>query len=136
MFKNHTINRIQFRSALISLIIVATACSARRIATDSMELVEEMPNINDYDRPPILAKYIMPEYSQATADIGISGRVILKLLVKKDETVGKIQDVEASDPLVSKSAIEAASRFVFEPANKNGRPKRATIVIPFVFKSG
>ncbi|MGQ9604190.1 MAG: energy transducer TonB [bacterium] len=136
MFKNYMTNRIRFRIALIFLIIVATACSARRIATDSIELVEEMPDINDYDRPPILAKYIKPEYSQATADIGISGKVILKILVRKDGTVGKIQVVEASDPLLAKSVIEAASKFVFEPATKNGRPKRATIVIPFVFKSG
>ncbi len=136
MFGKCGIHRNRLTVALSLLAMLTSACSSGRTIPDSINLVEELPDQNDYDHPPVLLKSVKPEYSPTEATMGISGKVTLKLLVLKDGTVGKIKVVEASNPVLVRSAVEAASKFVFQPATKNGRPKRATIVIPFVFKSG
>lgn len=122
-------------SALLAILAcLLCACSTTKPITTPPYLVDDMPDLNKYDRPPELIRSVKPEYDPARVQMGMSGKVTLKLLVLKDGTVGKIQVLEASNPILANSAVKAASGFIFKPATKNGRPTRATVVIPFVFK--
>jgi protein TonB len=62
--------------------------------------------------------------SPSAASLGPpEGRVRLRLLVRSDGTVGSVEVVVSSgDPEVDRAAVDALSRWRFEPARRDGGP--------------
>jgi len=75
-----------------------------------------------------------PEYPRMVKDAGLEGTVYLRVLVKKDGTVGDAK-VEKSSKIASldEAALAAAFGCKFKPAIQNGRPVNVWVSFPYEF---
>ncbi len=103
---------------------------------ENADLIGEFDDIVDYDRPPVLINAVNPEYPDIVREVGAEGRVIIKALVLEDGTIGAVQIVESPNDILSNQAITALRQSEFRPAVRDGRPCRATTIVPFVFDKG
>jgi TonB family protein len=75
-----------------------------------------------------------PEYSEEARTAKYQGTVVLWLIVGPD---GKPRDIRISRPLgkgLDQKAIEAVSRWLFEPAMKDGKPAAVMINVEVNFR--
>jgi TonB family protein len=90
------------------------------------------------DEPPVMINPESPvEYPPALYARGIEGKVLLRL--RLDESGHLVPDstkvAESSGyPALDSAALEAASRFRFAPALRDGRPVAATFLQPIHFR--
>src|SRR2546427_2142838 len=62
------------------------------------------------------------------------GRVVLRILVRSDGSVGQVDLVESSGyPALDEAAVRAAALWRFTPATRDGQPVEAWAVIPIRF---
>jgi len=75
-----------------------------------------------------------PEYPRMVKDAGLEGTVYLRVLVKKDGTVGDAK-VEKSSNIASldEAALKAVYGCTFKPAIQNGRPVNVWVSFPYEF---
>ena len=95
--------------------------------------VGEVDDVLDYDTPPVLAVTVRPEYPDMAREIGVHGRVVLKVLVLENGQVARMEILESPSPILGDQAITAVRKSAFMPATKDGEPCPATMVIPFIF---
>jgi protein TonB len=86
-----------------------------------------------YEEPPVPVREVRPIYPRFAADAGITGTVLLHVLVGADGRVEEVR-VLASVPVLNEAAIEAARRWVFRPARVSGRPVRVWVALPMSFR--
>lgn len=86
-----------------------------------------------YDKPPSVILAQRPEYPDFAREVRAEGRVMLKVLVLEDGTIGGVQVLESSHPLLIDNAVAAVEKTVFSPATLKGVPVKATVVMPFIF---
>lgn len=81
---------------------------------------------------PTETKRVTPVYPDLAKKAGIEGTVVVKVLVK---TNGKVEKVEVlkSHPLLDEAAIDAAKQFEFTPGKVQGEAVRVWVSIPFDF---
>ena len=76
-----------------------------------------------------------PVYPPRCLRMGIEGTVRVRVLVGED---GRVQEVtigkSSGEAALDESAMDAVSRWRFEPARRNGVPVRAWAVVPIEFK--
>jgi TonB family protein len=79
---------------------------------------------------------VKPEYPEDARKAGISGKVLLEVLVKRDGTAGTIRIIEGIEgyPSLAENAIVAVKGWKFKPATKDGKPIDMTIAIPVAFR--
>jgi TonB family protein len=87
-----------------------------------------------FDTPPVLIEYFDPVYPTEAKDKHIEGTVAVKVLVGLDGTVEKVAIVESPNPLLDSAAIAAARKLLFRPAELDGDPRRAYVMVPFQFQ--
>jgi protein TonB len=88
----------------------------------------------DVDVPPRALREIVPDYPYDADRRRLSGTVRLQLKLEADGRIGAIEVVSASPPGVfDESAIKAFGAARFAPAQKNGRPVRALVLIEVVY---
>ncbi|MBU1265852.1 MAG: energy transducer TonB [Gammaproteobacteria bacterium] len=88
----------------------------------------------DVDVPPRALREIVPDYPAVADRERLSGTVRLQLKLEADGRIGAIEVVSASPPGVfDESAIKAFGDARFAPAQKNGRPVRALVLIEVVY---
>jgi protein TonB len=88
----------------------------------------------DVDVPPRALREIVPNYPDVADRERLSGTVRLQLKLEADGRIGAIEVVSASPPGVfDESAIKAFGDARFAPAQKNGRPVRALVLIEVVY---
>jgi protein TonB len=88
----------------------------------------------DLDVQPHALRVIRPEYPLAADRQKVSGTLRLQLKLEADGRVSDIEVVSATPPGVFEdSAIKAFRDARFAPAQKNGRPVRALVVIEVVY---
>lgn len=119
--------------ALVTAMLVGCGSLTSR---ENADLIAEFDDIDDYDRPPVLVNAVSPEYPEIVREVGAEGRVVLKVLVLDDGTLGAVQIVESPNDILANQAITALRKSEFRPAVRDGRPCCATTVIPFVFDKG
>lgn len=84
----------------------------------------------EVDVLPRALREIRPEYPGEADRRRVSGNVRLELKLEADGRVSDVEVVEASPPgLFEESALAAFRQARFSPAQRNGRPVRARIVI-------
>ena len=86
-----------------------------------------------YDVEPVLVSMQDPVYPESAKQKGISGTVLVRVLVGED---GRVQDtlVIQSVPLLDEAAVAAARTAAFEPARKDDRPVAVWMVIPVEYR--
>ena len=70
-------------------------------------------------RPPVKIKDAYPEYPEDAARAGVTGMVILEIIIGPDGTVTDAK-ILRSIPLLDAAAIAAVKRWVYEPTHLNG----------------
>jgi TonB family protein len=85
--------------------------------------VDDIPTVLCADvSPPALVDKVMPVYPDVAKHAGISGTVVLEVVVARD---GKIQDARViqSVPVLDSAAVEAVRKWRYRPArDRSGRP--------------
>ncbi len=88
----------------------------------------------DVDVHPRALRAVEPEYPYAADRQRLSGKVRLKLKLEADGRISDMEVVSASPPdLFEESALQAFRDVRFAPAQKNGRPVRALVLIEVVY---
>lgn len=88
----------------------------------------------DLDVQPHALQVIRPEYPSVADRQRVSGRVRLQLKLEADGRVSDVDVVSATPPgMFDDSAIKAFRDARFAPAQKNGHPVRALVVIEVVY---
>ena len=91
-------------------------------------------NVRDLDVQPRALREIVPDYPYEADRQRLSGKVHLQLKLEADGRISDIDVVSATPPGVfDESAIKAFREARFAPAQKNGRPVRAQVVIEVLY---
>jgi TonB family protein len=105
------------------------------LVVQQFEEAEQRITEQGYDTPPKPVTQVAAEYPEHAQDQGLEGEVLVKVSI--DET-GRVVDAQVersdADRRLIESALDAASKWTFEPAVRYGSPVRSSIVIPFKFK--
>lgn len=91
-------------------------------------------SVRDLDVQPRALREIVPDYPFEADRQRLSGKVRLQLKLEADGRISDIDVVSATPPGVfDESAINAFREARFAPAQKNGRPVRARVVIEVLY---
>ena len=86
-----------------------------------------------YDVAPVPVYRALASYPEAA--LGIEGTILVRVHV---DTQGQVRDakiIEGGNPALEWAAMDAARRWRFQPATRNGQPVEAEVTIPFRFSS-
>lgn len=72
--------------------------------------------------PPRVVKETPPLYTKNAFDRGIEGRVVLKVIIRKDGSIGPLRVDQSLDDELDEAAAEAVRKWRFDPARVNGEP--------------
>ncbi|HEY7697060.1 MAG TPA: energy transducer TonB, partial [Vicinamibacteria bacterium] len=72
--------------------------------------------------PPRILKETPPLYTKGAFDRGIEGRVVLKVIIRKDGSIGPVRVDQSLDDELDSAATEAVRKWRFDPATVNGEP--------------
>jgi TonB family protein len=84
--------------------------------------------------PPKIAKQVAPVYPAKLRYSGLRGEVVLEFEV---DAAGKVKNPvvrNSNSPAFNEPAIEAVSRWTFQPAVRDGKPVSAKLQVPIVFE--
>jgi protein TonB len=100
--------------------------------TSSVDLAYH--SARDVDVHPSALHEIVPDYPAAADRQRVSGKVVLQLKIEADGRVTDVEVVSASPPgLFEDSAKQAFDGVRFSPAQKNGQPVRALVLIEVLY---
>jgi len=105
----------------------------RFLTNDESQYAREVYQVKDVDSPPRLLEHAEPEYNQFARRQQLKGSVVILAVVNGQ---GRVENPQISEPLgmgLDDAAVQALSRWKFEPARHNGKPVavRATIEVAF-----
>jgi protein TonB len=90
-------------------------------------------------QPPRVIRQVKPSYTEAARDAKIEGIVLLRVVVLRDGTVGRVEVVKSLDSVhgLDDQAVKAARQWLFSPGSRQGEPVavRVTIELTFSLKS-
>jgi protein TonB len=98
-------------------------------------VVEEMPEYPGGNNALLqfIAKNLI--YPTEALDNNVSGKVILKFVVTKDGSVGRIEVLKSVDPLLDQEAIRVVTILPkFKPGKQNGTPVPVWFMVPVSFQ--
>ncbi len=72
--------------------------------------------------PPRVVKETPPLYTKNAFDRGIEGRVVLKVIIRKDGSIGPVRVDQSLDEELDEAAAEAIRKWQFDPATVKGEP--------------
>jgi TonB family protein len=106
------------RTYLALIIAIASRPSAAKVILSEQPVTRgtehlELPRVIE-DTPPL--------YTEGAFDRGIEGRVVLRVIIQKDGSVGAIRVRESLDGDLDRAAIAAVANWQFEPATIDGEP--------------
>jgi protein TonB len=88
-----------------------------------------------FDEPPVPVYRPDPAYPGWARENGISGTVVLRVLVDREGTVRRVSVARGVTGL-TEAAQEALLRWIFRPARANGQPVMVWVEIPVSFRLG
>ncbi len=88
--------------------------------------------ILEVDEPPVAVYSPKPVYPEIPREMGLTGRVVLRVLVGEDGNVRKVE-VVSGPRLLSESAQEALYRWRFRPARVKGKAVPVSLEVPVNF---
>jgi TonB family protein len=85
-------------------------------------------------RAPVLTRFVEAEYPPDLAAAGVTGSVVLALVIDEAGAVTRGEVVESSGaPALDAAALHAVTQFLFEPAEIDGRPAAVEITYRYEF---
>ncbi len=88
-----------------------------------------------FDEPPMPTKTVPPTYPNTLKSEGVSGMVTVSLTVDENGNVANAVVKKSTRAEFEKPAIDAVSRWKFEPAKKDGKPVAVQVVVPVKFSA-
>ena len=76
--------------------------------------------------PPVLKTRVEPQYPAAARKAGVSGEVVLQVVVERDGTIGSVFATQEAPMGLTEAATDAVRRWVYVPARLDGRPIAVT----------
>jgi protein TonB len=77
---------------------------------------------------------VEPVYPSMAKDLGISGLVLVHMLVGRNGRVlDAVVDERTNDPMFNEASLTAARQWVFRPASNNGRTVAVWVTVPFKY---
>lgn len=98
-----------------------------RLVTTSPADPQEMPRVK---------KKVDPLYPNIFKLAGVEGQVEIRAYVSEEGKVEDAVSISATNENFIPAAIKAVKQWEFYPATKDGKPIKAEVVIPFVFRQG
>lgn len=100
---------------------------------------EFLPGAADFvavEQEPVIIKRVEPKYPEMARTTGLTGTVVLRILVYKDGSVKDVIVVRPSGTNVGfeESALEAVKQWVFKPAIQNQKPVSVWVNYPIKFQ--
>ncbi len=126
---------MRHRFAFAALAACLAGATALAWGTPARAEGERLPKIGEYiyveEMPEALTR-VAPVYPLAAMRAGVSGTVVLQVLVGKD---GRVRDVRVahSIPPLDTAAVAAVLQWTFKPAMNMGRPLAVWVQVPVRF---
>ena len=118
---------------LLALGLLSTLQARAQFERAPDPLPEESPPTRPVVVPPKLVQFAQAEYPVEAQKAGITADVVLRLTVDEQ---GSVVDAEVTEPVgngFDEAAREAALKFTFDPALRNGAPMKAKILYRYSF---
>lgn len=93
---------------------------------------DEVFDWEEVDGKPEIVKKVDPYYPELARKKGISGLVLVKVLIDTNGDVEKAE-IHKSIKELDQAALDAARKFKFTPGTKEGKPVKVKMQIPFKF---
>ncbi|TDI37828.1 MAG: TonB family protein [Acidobacteria bacterium] len=106
------------RTYLAQIILIASRPSGARIFITEKPVTLETELLI----PPELVKDTPPLYTESAFKRGIEGRVILRIIIRKDGSIGAIRLHQRLENGLDRAAITAVRKWKFKPASVDGAP--------------
>jgi len=84
--------------------------------------------------PPRLLREVKADYTEEARHRGLSGEVVLEIVVKSDGTVGDVKMLQGLGSGLDERAIQAVGQWKFAPAQKQGTPVDVLVEVAVEFK--
>ena len=124
--------------ALLSLIGMTNVFAQQETTTTAekvFDVVDEMPSFpgGQGAMMEFLSKNI--KYPVVAEENGIQGRVLVKIVVKKDGTIDSPTVVKSVDPSLDKEAIRVVKTMPkWIPGKQKGEPVNVSFIVPLTFR--
>lgn len=80
-------------------------------------------------------KQVAPKYPESARTVGATGKVTVRVVVGTDGKVKAVKILSSfGNPACEAAAVEAAKKWEFKPATKDGVPFEQKVTIPFSFR--
>lgn len=83
--------------------------------------------------PPRLLREVKPEYSDQARRRGVSGEVVMEIVVRHDGSVGDVRVLQGLGYGLDERAVSAVRRWQFAPATRLGRPVDVLVEVAMEF---
>lgn len=83
--------------------------------------------------PPRLVREVKASYTDEARRRGISGDVLLEIVVRRDGTVGDVRILHGLDSGLNQRAVSAVRQWRFDPARRNGVPVDVLVEVAVEF---
>lgn len=84
--------------------------------------------------PPQLLREVRADYTDAARRAGVTGDVVLEIVVLSDGTVGDVRILQRLDAGLDERAVEAVRRWRFAPARMRGTPVDVLVEVAVEFR--
>ena len=130
----YSMNRRWLSPALASLVFVHTltesAWEAPNVPMSEDTAKDGAPKLT---RAPKLVTFVEAEYPESEKKRGRAAAVVLKVAISASGAVDQATVVESAGPEFDASAVKAVMKFVFEPAEIDGKPSPIRILYRYEF---
>jgi TonB family protein len=91
-------------------------------------------DVSKVDAVPVPIFRVAPQYPAQFRRHRINGDAVVEFVVDIDGSTTELTARRATDLAFAKSAIQAISKWTFQPAQKDGRAVRCRLQVPIVFQ--
>jgi TonB family protein len=84
--------------------------------------------------PPAVLSKVDPAYTDGARSVGISGTVVLSLVVGANGLPQSIEVIGSLDPGLDQSAMDALGKWRFRPGMKDGAPVNVQALVNLSFR--
>jgi TonB family protein len=135
----------------VTALRVSTAPDGRLEGRVVYTLAVQMPNITSYWgswmlwfaerhtargglQPPVPLRKVDPRYVPSAVEEKVEGKVQLSAVIRSDGTVSQVAVLQPLDPRLDFAASEALSKWLFQPATRDGTPVDVDAVVEVPFR--
>ncbi len=116
---------------VVCAILLTTTVSAHALTQDAHPPIRVGGNVQAAK----IIKQAQPVYPELARKAGVSGTVVLHVVIGKDGTVQRLNFV-SGPPLLMKSAMDCVRQWMYQPTLLNGEPVEVDTTVSVVYELG